>query len=251
MKALRVLGWVAVLAVATPISCGKNSHGDDSPPTVVPGGPESFAPTGSNPPVVVTFNIVFAENVSLTAMQAIAAKFEAANNSLWNVTEGQIRIGRLRISDNAHPGSKSNEYSQLDLSGEDINVWSPGNFNGPGIAYVLVGEGRFGRFMGIPSNVANNTLLHELGHFLFQLTWSVAPVLIDEYEDLPDDPACMMELTYTPLRWCSATNHLDQPGQPHSCWTQILADYPAFTYTNTDTMPTPPPVPDVDYTDTP
>jgi hypothetical protein len=251
MKALRALGRVAVLAVAASISCGKHgSHGDSSP-LPAPGGVESYAPKGSAPPVVVTFNIVFAENVTLTAMQAIAAKFEAANNSLWNVTESQIRIGRLRISDNAHPGSNSNQYAQLTLSAEDVCVWSTGAFNGPGIAYTLVGDGRFGRFMGIPTNIQNNTLIHELGHFLFELTWSVAPVLIDEYEDPPDDPACIMELTYSPLRWCSVTNHLDQPGQPHSCWTQILADYPAFTYTNTNVAAAPPPAPDVEYTDTP
>jgi len=252
MRALRAVGLVTALAVAASISCKKGGNDDDdSSPTVQPGGPESYAPKGSTPPVSVTLKIVFAENVALSAMQAIAAKYEAANISLWNVTEGQIRISRLRISDNAHPGSNSNQYAQLNLSGEDVCVWSPGAFNGPGIAFVLVGEGRFGRFMGVPTNIANNTLMHELGHMLFDLSWSVAPVLIDEYDDPPDDPACMMELTYSPLRWCSATNHLDQPGQPRSCWDQILIDYPAFTYTNTNTMPAPPPAPDIDYTDTP
>jgi hypothetical protein len=181
----------------------------------------------------------------------MAAKFETVNDSLWNVTEGQIRIGKIRITDNAHPGSKSSGYAQLNLSAQDIVVWSPSNFDGPGISYVLVGAGRFGRFMGIPSNVANTTLVHELGHFLFDLTWSVAPVLIDEYEDPPQDAACIMELTYSPLRWCSPPNHETQPGQPHSCWTQILIDYPAFTYSNQDTAPTPPPAIDFEYTDIP
>ena len=184
-------------------------------------------------------------------MQALAAKIETANQGLWNVTEGQIRIGRIRITDNAHPGSESMDYNSLNLSAEDIVVWSPTNFNGPGIAYVLVGAGRFGRFMGIPSNVANTTLLHELGHFLFELTWSVAPVLIDEYDEDPDDNACLMELQYTPLRWCWTDNHLTQAGQPHSCWSQILMDYPDFMYANTNVALSTPPAPMVEYTDNP
>ncbi len=250
MKAIRMA--LILAAVAAAISCKKKSDDDDDPPaTVVPGGPESYAPTGANPPVVVTFNIVFAENVALAAMQALAAKFETANISLWDVTEGHIRIGRIRITDNAHPGSQSMDYNSLNLSAEDICVWSPANFNGPGIAFVLVGAGRFGRFMGIPSNFANTTVLHELGHFLFQLTWSVAPVLIDEYNDPPNTEACMMELNYTPLRWCWTDNHLSQAGQPHSCWTQIRIDYPNFMYANTNVAPAPPPPIMVEYTDVP
>jgi hypothetical protein len=90
-----------------------------------------------------------------------------------------------------------------------------------------------------------------MGHFLFELSWSPAPVLIDEYVDPPTDAACMMELTYTPLRWCSTDNHQTQPGQPHSCWTQILIDYPDFSYQGQDTAPAPPPAPVVEFTDTP
>jgi hypothetical protein len=243
---------LAAVLIAGLISCNRRGGGDGKDgPSVNPAGPESYALRGATPPVVVTFNISFAENVPLSAMQALANKFEAANDSLWNVTEGQIRIGRLRISDNSHPGSQSDQYNSLNLTSHDIVVWSPGEFNGPGIAYVLVGSGRFGRFMGIPSNVANTTLLHELGHFLFELSWSVAPVLIDEYDDAPDDPACLMELKYSPLRWCSTGNHLTQPGQPHSCWTQILSDYPDFRYLSLDVAPSPPVAPVVEFTDIP
>lgn len=247
----------ALLLIVAALSAGLASckdgddDDDDSPPSVNPGGPESYAVKGSAPPVVVTFNISFAENVPLSSLQAMATKFETANESLWNFTEGQIRIGRLRISDNSHPGSKSDQYNSLNLAAHDIVVWSPADYNGPGIAYVLVGSGRFGRFMGIPSNIANTTLCHELGHFLFELSWSVAPVLIDEYEDQPTDAACLMELTYTPLKWCSTGNHLSQAGQPHSCWTQILIDYPDFSYMGLDvtTQPVTPPI--VEFTDTP
>ena len=249
MNGIRALLLLA--AVAGSMSCNKHSSDDDDDPAVHPGGPESYAPTGSSPPVIVTFNVAFAENVTLSAMQALAAKFETANDSLWNVTEGQVRIGRVRITDKAHMGSQSDDYNSLNLSGQDIVVWSPANFNGPGIAYVLVGVGRFGRFMGVPSDFANTTFLHELGHFLFELTWSVAPVLIDEYEDQPDDNACLMELEYAPLRWCWTDNHQAQAGQPHSCWSQILLDYPDFTYMNANTMPAPPPAPMFEYTDVP
>lgn len=251
MIARRAVLIAAAIAVAASISCKKRGGGGDGSPSVTPAGPESHVPAGSSPPVVLTVNVAFADNVTMSAMQAMAVKLETANESLWNVTEGQVRIGRLRLSDNAHPGTQSNDYNSLDLSGDDIVVWSPANFNGPGIAFVLVGVGRFNRFMGLPSNAANTTIMHEFGHFLFELSWSVAPVLIDEYEDPPTDSACMMELAYSPLRWCWTDNHLTQPGQPHSCWTQILADYPDFTYANTNTAPAPPPAPEVEYTDAP
>ena len=256
MKRLRTFGLLAAVAAAL-TACNRSSGGGsgsngNNPPVVNPGGPESFAPKGSSPPVVVTFNIAFAENVPMPALQAMATKFETVNESLWSVTEGQIRIGRIRITDNAHPGSKSDSYNDLNLSAQDIVVWAPANFNGPGIAYVLVGAGRYGRFMGIPSSIANTTLMHELGHFLFELSWAVAPVLVDEYAEKPDDLACMMELTYTPLQWCSPGNHESQPGQPHSCWTQILIDYPDFRYMNQNVASPPtPPAPIVEYTDIP
>ena len=249
MSPLRAVLLLGALGLVT--SC--NRHDDDmgDPPTsVTPGGPTSYAVKGSKPPVVLTLNIAFADNVPIDEMQDIAAVFETANDSLWSVTEGQIRIGRVRIRDNAHPGSKSLDYNNLNLSGDDIVVWSPLDFNGPGIAYVLVGAGRFGRFMGIPWNIANNTLLHEFGHLIFELSWTAGQVLIDEYDQEPDDSACLMELQYSPLRLCATDNHLTQPGQPHSCWTQILIDYPQFVFSNTHTAPSPA-APVVEYTDTP
>jgi hypothetical protein len=249
MNTLRTL---AIAVAATALSCGKDGGSGKSDPKVVSGGPESFAKAGSSPPVVVTFNVSFAENVNVQEMQDLAGKFETVNLSLWNVTEGQIRIGRVRMRDNAHPGSKSVQYNQLNLAEDDIVVWSSANFNGPGTAFVAVGgSGRFGRIMGIPSNIANTTWVHEMGHFLFELSWAPGPVLIDEYDESPHDVACVMELNYVPLRFCSATNHVDQPGQPHSCWTQILLDYPDFTYTNTNTAPDPPPAPLMEFSDTP
>jgi hypothetical protein len=253
MSAARAGLVLLALAIAATPSCRRNSGGDDDDSSSVnPAAPESYAVKGSTPPIVVTLNIAFAENVSLATLQNFAAKIDTANQGMWNVTEGQIRIGRIRLSDNAHPGSNSNQYAQLNLSGNDIVVWAPGDFNGPGIAYVLVGSGRYGRFMGVPSNIANTTILHEFGHFLFELTWSVAPVLVDEYEEDPTDTFCLMELAYgPPLRWCWTDNHQSQPGQPHSCWSQILIDYPDFDYAGLNLAPNVPPAVMVEYTDNP
>ncbi|HTF55932.1 MAG TPA: hypothetical protein VK661_01575 [Planctomycetota bacterium] len=249
MKPRTLLVIFAALAVATTVSCKRHSGGGGS--IVAPAPEISYGPKGSSPPVVMTLNIGMTENVTLAAMEAMYAKVITVNQSLWNVTEGQIRIGKVRLRDNTHPGSKSNQYNSLDLSTVDILVWAPADFNGPGISYVIVPGGRNGHFMGLPSNVVNTTFLHELGHFSFVLSWTPGPVLIDEYNTLPDDNACIMELTFSPLRWCWTDNHLTQSSQPHSCWTQILTDYPAFTYQNNNTFPTPPPDPEVEYTDTP
>ena len=247
-RAVLLLGALALTS-----SCNRGKDGDmgDPPTSVSPGGPESFAKKGSNPPVVLTLKVAFAENVQLSELHDFSDKLSMANDSLWQVTEGQVRIGRVRMSDNSHPGSTSNQYNSLNLSGYDMVVWSPLNHNGPGIAYVLVGAGRFGRFMGVPSNIANTTILHEFGHMIFELTWSAGEVLIDEYDNPPQDSACLMELEYNPLRWCASDNHQTQVGQPHSCWTQILADYPDFTFSNlhTTSQPVAPPV--FEYTDTP
>ncbi|HEY3225842.1 MAG TPA: hypothetical protein VGK61_02460 [Planctomycetota bacterium] len=250
MKPRPILAVVAALAVATTLSC-KRHHGGGGDAVVAPAVEISYAPKGSTPPVVMTLNIGMTENVALSAMQAMYAKVVTANQGLWNVTEGQVRIGRVRFMDNTHPGSKSNQYGSLDLSAVDILVWAPADFNGPGISYVIVPGGRNGHFMGLPSNVANTTFLHELGHFTFVLSWPPGPVLIDEYNTLPEDNACLMELTFSPLRWCGTDNHLSQSSQPRSCWSQILLDNPAFTYSFTNTAPAPPPDPAVEYTDTP
>lgn len=246
---------VLAIAVAASLSCRKRGgHDDDDGVVQAPPPPEvSFAPAGSAPPVVVTLNIGIAENRPMADLTAVYQKFVTVNQSLWNVTEGQVRIGRVRIRDNSNPGTQSQDYNNqnFDDSTVDVVVWQPGDFNGPGIAFVSIPQGRNGRFIGLQSNSANNTILHELGHFLFVLSWAPGPLLIDEYASSPDDTGCIMELSYIPLRWCYTDNHLSQSSQPHSCWTQIRTDYPAFSYANLNTTPFPPPDPEVEYTDVP
>jgi hypothetical protein len=246
---------VLAIAVAASLSCRKRGGDHDDDGVVqAPAPPEiSYAPAGSTPPVVVTLNIGIAENRPMADLTAVYQKFVTVNQSLWNVTEGQVRIGRVRIRDNSHPGTQSQDYDNMNFNSStvDIVVWQPGDFNGPGISFVAIPQGRNGRFMGIPTNVANTTLLHELGHFTFVLSWPPGPLLVDEYTTQPDDNGCIMELDYVPLRWCWTDNHLSQASQPRSCWSQILMDYPAFLYANTNTSPTPPPDPEVEYTDVP
>jgi len=244
---------LAIAVTALP-SCRKRGGGDGGGGLAQAPMPEiSFAPAGSNPPVVVTLNIGLAENRPMADLTALYQKFVTVNQSLWNVTEGQVRIGRVRIRDNSHPGTNSQDYDNANFNDSTVDVvaWQPGAFNGPGIAFVALPQGRNGRFMGIPTNVANNTLLHELGHFIFELSWAPGPLLVDEYALPPDDTGCIMELSYIPLRWCFTDNHLSQSTQPHSCWTQIRADYPAFSYSNVNTTLLPLPDPVVEYTDTP
>jgi len=247
-----VFGALAI-AVAASLSCRKRGgHGDGDGVVQAPA-EISFAPAGSNPPVVVTLNIGISENRPMADLTALYQKFVTVNQSVWNVTEGQVRIGRVRIRDNTNPGTNSQDYDNANFSDAtvDIVAWQPADFNGPGISFVALPGGRNGRFMGIPTDVANTTLLHELGHFLFVLSWAPGPLLIDEYTSSPDDNGCIMELDYIPLRWCHTDNHLNQSSQPHSCWTQIRLDYPAFSYANFNTTPLPPPDPDVEYTDVP
>ncbi|MBI4566319.1 MAG: hypothetical protein HY716_16670 [Planctomycetes bacterium] len=212
---------------------------------------ESYAPVGSSPPVVITVQVGISEDVPMAQMQALYTRFVAANASLWNVTEGQVRIGHIRISDRAQPGTTSDAWEQLDLSGHDILVWPRSRWQGPGAGFVVVGAGRCGRFMGIPLDIENETLVHEFGHFLFQLSWTAGPILVDEYETEPDDSACIQELTFIPLRWCWTDNHLTQESQPRSCWEQILIDYPGFTYSSLNVAAAPPPDPTVEYVDMP
>ncbi len=242
---------LALLAVVLLPACGKKKHHDSPAPPAGPTVHESLAPAGTPPPILVAFNVGYSENASLAQLQALYAKFVTANQSLWNVTEGQVRIDRIRISDNKAPGSTSSQYASIDTSTVDVMVWPAASFNGPGSGYVAIPQGRNGRFMGLPDNFPNTTLVHELGHFTFVLSWAPGPLLVDEYASAPQDPACVMDLSYTPLRWCDSDNHLSQASQPTSCWQQIIADYPAFAHANTNVAPAPAPDPAVEYTDTP
>ena len=105
--------------------------------------------------------------------------------------------------------------------------------------------------MLIPDDASGQTRIHETSHLIWGLSWSGSFGLDDEYLDGVQDTACLMESDNSPVRWCSAANHVNQTSQPHSCWTQILSDYPLLAHGGTDTATTNAWVPVVTYNDTP
>ena len=105
--------------------------------------------------------------------------------------------------------------------------------------------------IGLPLTAGVNATTHESSHFLWSLSWSAGAGLIDEYASAPADSACVMELQWSPMRWCWQDNHLTQTSQPTSCWEQILTDYPNFTYSQSNTAAGAAPAPTVAYNDIP
>ena len=217
-------------------------------------------PQGGTPPIGLTFHIGISENVSATRMQQIYAKFVGVNSSIWNISEGQVYIYKLVISDNVAPGTKPTQWEAnpnlFDTSDLDIVVYPASSWNifpTLGVVWFSYGAvfGRVGRLMLIPEDVSDLTLDHEVSHLIWQLTWTPIVTLEDEYLDGVQDAACLMESNNTPIRWCSAGNHVAQSIIPHSCWTQILLDYSAFTHSGNDYASTGAWVPKVTYKDAP
>lgn len=228
-------------------------------------------PADKIPPIGVTWEVGFTENVTLAAMQSMFNNnFIQLNQALWDVTEGQVYVFRVVFRDVVDPGSLSEDIQTRGRVGSlDWAIYPPANWNTPALGVVYfgpVGEaGRAGRIVALPDNAGALTFLHESGHFLFNLSWSapnLVPALEDEYVYLPDDPACIMEAN-SMTRLCSggalpSANHVDPqvdsggiPGQPRSCWEQILIDYPLFRYAGTNVASASPPTPQVVYNDTP
>ncbi|MCK6460863.1 MAG: hypothetical protein L6Q95_13355 [Planctomycetes bacterium] len=261
---------LALLLVALPLACTGGAAGDDTDDEEVPPpGPspspspsptvtaEPSVPMGTAPPVGVTWHVGFTENVPRSRMQSLFASFVAANNAIWNVSEAQVRVARVKFYDAVAPGMQASQFFfggvTADTSNIDILVFSPAAWDVPatGAVGVRPAEGRAGRLMAIPENVSTFILLHEGSHFLFRLSWNPGPLLVDEYQDGVQDIACVMEAEKTPHRWCSDGNHVGQTSQPHSCWRQILFDYPSLRHAGTDTAPSLPATPVAEYHDTP
>lgn len=260
----------ALLLALLPLACTGGAAGDDfDEEEVPPPGPspspspsptvtaEPSVPPGSAPPVGVTWHVGFTENVPRSRMQSLFASFVAGNNAIWNVSEGQVRVARVKFYDAVAPGMKASQFFfggvTADTSNIDILVFSPAAWDVPatGAVGVRPTEGRTGRLMAIHENAPTFILLHEGSHFLFLLSWNPGPLLVDEYQDGVQDPACVMEAERTPNRWCSDGNHVGQTSQPHSCWRQILFDYPRFKHAGTDTASSLPATPVAEYHDTP
>jgi hypothetical protein len=264
--------WLLLLVLA--VGCSRddkpdddddndNSGGNSSPPTSSPNpgttpGTTSNDPTvprNATPPFGVTWQVAVTENVSQQRLDAIYASIVAANNSLWNISEGQVRCAKVVITDNVAPGVSAQQFmfggGAINTSLYDIIIWPSSMWDVQAGGAVSDQLGRNSRLMIIPENVSTFVLLHECGHLLFHLSWTPGALLVDEYRDGIQDTACVMESENTPHRWCSDANHTHQNSQPHACWNQILQDYPNFSYAGTDSAPNLPATPDVTYNDAP
>ncbi len=212
-------------------------------------------PRSAHPPYGVTWHVGFTENVSLREMQDFYATLVSTNDTLWSISEGQVRVHRIRIRDNVAPGVTASAYAfggaPLDTSDLDIVIWPPRMWDVPFLGAVGEIGGRGGRIAVMPSDATTFVVVHEASHFLFNLTWSVGPLLVDEYVDGVQDAACIMESELFPVRWCAQANHTHQCSQPHACWTQILRDYANFKHLGTDIAASMAPVPLVEFSDSP
>jgi hypothetical protein len=233
---------------------GSGGGGGTTPP---PPTPTTTAlptvPLGATPPVGLTWHVGITENVSRAAMQNLYASFVAANNAIWNITEGQVRIDKIRFFDNVGSGVTVQAFMMMPFptGSLDIVVWPAAMWDVPAGGAVGEQGGRTGRLMIVPDNVSTFVLTHESGHLLFRLSWPVGSLLVDEYADGVQDPACIMESENLPQRLCSDRNHVNQSSQPYACWRQILLDYPAFSHSGSDTAPRLPPPPTAEYNDVP
>lgn len=232
-------------------------------PAPVPPGSTTSAPRvprASTPPIGLTWHVGYTENATKARLEAIYAQVVSLNSALWNLSEGQVYIYKVVISDNAGPGTSPTGWqadsSVVPSSNLDIVVW-------PSAAWDLTGTlgvvwysspstwGRTGLLMLLPSNANTHTWLHEAGHFIWDLSWPGEFGLADEYTDGIQDPACVMESTNPPRRLCSDGNHVAQLSQPHACWHQILLDYANYTHADKDSASTSPWRPKVEYNDAP
>ena len=153
---------------------------------------------------------------------------------------------------------------------EDIRVLDPGQPTGwdilPVAGQVIFFSpsgtlGRTDRRMDIPEDARRLTLLHEGSHFAWKLSWrgnDLPPGLDDEYNYDPPDSACIMDLQFAPIRWCSggslpSPDHVTKSGgqEATSCWEQILKDYPAYHFGGSSNASSPLPALSVEYNDEP
>lgn len=238
--------------------------GGTPPPAPIPPGTTTDRSIVSKvtPPIGLTLYIGMAENVTMAAMQGVYSQFASVNTTLWNMSEGQVYIYKMVISDGVAEGTtpaawEANKNNLFNSSNLDIVVWPASSWNLGGAAGVVwwtsssTSFGRFNRLMLIPDNASGQTRIHETSHQIWGMSWPGSFGLDDEYIDGIQDAACVMESNNSPVRWCSMSNHVNQSSQPHSCWTQILLDYPLLTHGGTDTATTNAWVPIATYTDKP
>jgi hypothetical protein len=228
---------------------------------------EPSVPPGAAPPVSLVWNVGFTENVPLARMEQFFVRLVQMSQDLWSVTEGQVCLGKVRLFDAVAPGAVASNSGNLAVPALDVVVYPPPSWDlAPITGQVLFFSppgtlGRTNRRIDVPEAVHRLTLIHEGSHFAWQLSWSgnnLPPGLDDEYAYEPHDSACIMDLMYIPLRWCSggplaAPNHVPRNGGQgaQSCWEQIRLDYPAFSFSGTSRTSSPLPPLEVEYNDNP
>jgi len=219
-----------------------------------------IVPWAKSPPIGLTWYVGVTENVSRTRLQTIYSTIVGFNNALWNLTEGQVYLYKVVITDNVAPGTTGAQWeankSLFSTASLDVVVWPDSAWDIAGAAAVtwVTSSSEFGRasrLVLMPESVTVDTVLHESGHSMWNLTWSNFVGLDDEYLDGVQDPVCVMEATYSPTYLCSSSNHVSQAVQPHSCWQQILTDYTLFAHSGTEKASTSAWVTLVQYNDTP
>jgi hypothetical protein len=259
------LGILLVLLVP---ACGKDPEpkhaGGGTPPST---SSEAVVSSSSAPPVGLVWNIGFAENVSMEEMEAQYRKFVQLSQDLWSVTEGQVCLSRVRFFDAVAPGASPSASESLRVPTLDVVIYAAENWDiapvtGQVVFFSPPGTlGRTDRRMDIPDNARRTTVLHEGSHFAWRLSWrgnQLPPGLDDEYNYDPPDSACIMDLEFSPIRWCSggslpSPNHTPKDGGQGttSCWEQIRKDYPTFTFGGSSNTSTPLPPLAVEYNDSP
>src|SRR5205085_12618392 len=161
-------------------------------------------------------------------------------------TGGQVCLSQVRFFDNVAPGAVASASESLRVPSLDVVIYPAANWNvapvtGEVIFFSPPGTlGRTDRRIDVPEDAHRLTVIHEGSHFAWRLTWTgnnLPPGLDDEYNYSPPDPACVMDLMFIPLRWCSGgslpgANHVPKSGGQgaQSCWDQIRKDYPNFGY---------------------
>jgi len=257
-----------LLALLLPACSDSDSKDKKAGPLVTPQVSQTpSVPPGASPPISLVWNVGFTENVSLGDMQAQYLKFLQISNDLWNITEGQVCLSEVRFFDAVAAGAMASASETLMLPRFDVLIYPAANWNvapvtGEVIFFSPSGTlGRTDRRIDVPDNAHRLTLIHEGSHFAWHLSWTgnnLPPGLDDEYNFAPFDPACVMDLMFIPLRWCSggslaAPNHVTKSGGQgaQSCWEQILKDYPAFHFSGASSTASPTPTLAVEYNDTP
>ncbi len=255
------VGALLLLSLSSCGGCGgkgKHSKGgyseEEDPPNRGNITDEPFVPTGSSPVTGLTWHVGVTDNVPRSTLEGLHQKLVQTSDRIFHLTEGQVWIAKVRLSDNVSPGATASQLwnNSLRFSQYDVLIFPDARWNISARGFVTYHTGRRGRLLGVPVSGLLFTYIHEASHLLWILSWSSeggANSLRDEYFSSPDDD-CVMELT-TLTRWCGADNHASQSGQPHSCWEQILRDYPAFQYDGINQAPASPPFVEVEYNDTP